>query len=109
MPTPGAIGWLSGLAARSSTTFTITIILRGWRKAFPGQRGFVGGSMGDDAVILKGVESCKAAQSFYSTVRGAGRLFGRKDAKRRLSRSEMNVWLERRRVTLIGGDLDEAP
>jgi tRNA-splicing ligase RtcB (3'-phosphate/5'-hydroxy nucleic acid ligase) len=65
--------------------------------------------MGDDAVILKGVESCKAAQSFYSTVRGAGRVFGRKDAKRRLSRSEMNVWLERRRVTLIGGDLDEAP
>ena len=30
---------------------------RARRRRFPGQRGFVGGSMGDDAVILSGVES----------------------------------------------------
>jgi RNA-splicing ligase RtcB len=41
--------------------------------AFPGQRGFVGGSMGDDAVIIKSVESEEAKASLYSTVHGAGR------------------------------------
>ena len=50
---------------------------------FPGQRGVVS-SMGNDALILEGVESAKAAWSFYSTAHCAGRLFGRKDAKRQL-------------------------
>jgi RNA-splicing ligase RtcB len=47
----------------------------------PGQRGFVGGSMGDDAVIIEGVDSEAARASLYSTVHGAGCLFGRKEAK----------------------------
>ncbi len=58
--------------------------------AFPGQRGFVGGSMGDDAVIIEGVNSPEAKASLYSTVHGAGRLFGRKEAKRRFTRAEMD-------------------
>jgi tRNA-splicing ligase RtcB len=65
--------------------------------------------MGDDAVILEGVDSPKAAASLYSTVHGAGRLFGRKEAKRRFARPEMDAWLQRRGVTLIGADLDESP
>jgi tRNA-splicing ligase RtcB (3'-phosphate/5'-hydroxy nucleic acid ligase) len=85
------------------------VVRKGATPAFPGQRGFVGGSMGDDAVILEGVESDKARASLYSTVHGAGRVFGREDAKRRLSRAEMDAWIERRGVTLIGADLDEAP
>jgi tRNA-splicing ligase RtcB (3'-phosphate/5'-hydroxy nucleic acid ligase) len=85
------------------------VVRKGATPAFPGQRGFVGGSMGDDAVIVEGVDSEEARVSLYSTVHGAGRLFGRREAKRRFARAEMDAWLQRRGVTLIGGDLDESP
>jgi len=85
------------------------VVRKGATPAFPGQRGFVGGSMGDDAVIIEGVESEEAKASLYSTIHGAGRLFGRKEAKRRFARAEMDSWLQSRGVTLIGADLDESP
>jgi tRNA-splicing ligase RtcB (3'-phosphate/5'-hydroxy nucleic acid ligase) len=85
------------------------VVRKGATPAFPGQRGFVGGSMGDDAVILEGVEAPSAADTLYSTVHGAGRLFGRREAKRRFSRDEMERWLKQKGVTLLGGDLDESP
>jgi tRNA-splicing ligase RtcB len=85
------------------------VVRKGATPAFPGQKGFVGGSMGDDAVILEGVDSPEAKASLYSTVHGAGRLFGRKEAKRRFAREEMDRWLHQRGVTLIGADLDESP
>jgi tRNA-splicing ligase RtcB (3'-phosphate/5'-hydroxy nucleic acid ligase) len=85
------------------------VVRKGATPAFPGQRGFVGGSMGDDAVILEGIDSDEAKASLYSTVHGAGRLFGRKEAKRRFTRAEMDTWLQSRGVTLIGADLDESP
>ncbi len=85
------------------------VVRKGATPAFPGQRGFVGGSMGDDAVIIEGIESAEARASLYSTVHGAGRLFGRMEAKRRFTRTEMDEWLKERGVTLIGADLDESP
>lgn len=85
------------------------VVRKGATPAFPGQRGFVGGSMGDDAVIIEGVDSEEARASLYSTVHGAGRLFGRKEAKRRFRREEMDAWLRERGVQLAGGDLDESP
>ncbi|MDH2384701.1 RtcB family protein [Bradyrhizobium sp. CER78] len=85
------------------------VVRKGATPAFPGQRGFVGGSMGDDAVILEGVDSPEAKASLYSTVHGAGRLFGRNEAKRRFTREEMDRWLTERGVTLVGADLDESP
>jgi len=85
------------------------VVRKGATPAFPGQRGFVGGSMGDNAVIIEGVDSPEAKASMYSTVHGAGRLFGRREAKRRFSRAEMDAWLQSRGVTLIGADLDESP
>lgn len=85
------------------------VVRKGATPAFPGQRGFVGGSMGDDAVIIEGVDSEEARASLYSTVHGAGRLFGRNEAKRRFQRDEMERWLHQRGVTLIGADLDESP
>jgi tRNA-splicing ligase RtcB (3'-phosphate/5'-hydroxy nucleic acid ligase) len=39
------------------------VVRKGATPAFPGQRGFVGGSMGDDAVILAGIESARSAES----------------------------------------------
>lgn len=85
------------------------VVRKGATPAFPGQRGFVGGSMGDDAVIIEGIDSPEAKASLYSTVHGAGRLFGRREAKRRFARAEMDAWLRHRGVTLIGADLDESP
>lgn len=85
------------------------VVRKGATPAFPGQRGFVGGSMGDDAVILEGLESPASVAALYSTVHGAGRLFGRKEAKRRFTRPEMDAWLQSRGVMLAGGDLDESP
>lgn len=85
------------------------VVRKGATPAFPGQRGFVGGSMGDDAVILEGVDGDEARASLYSTVHGAGRIFGRKEAKRRFAREEMDAWLQKRGVTLAGADLDESP
>lgn len=85
------------------------VVRKGATPAFPGQRGFVGGSMGDDAVILEGVESEESAALFRSTVHGAGRMFGRREAKRRFTRDEMTAWLRRKGVILRGAGLDESP
>ena len=85
------------------------VVRKGATPAFPGQRGFVGGSMGDDAVIIEGVDGAEARTALYSTVHGAGRLFGRREAKRRFTREEMDAWLKQRGVVLIGADLDESP
>lgn len=85
------------------------VVRKGATPAYPGKRGFVGGSMGDDAVIVQGIDSEEARKTFYSTVHGAGRVFGRKEAKRRFTREEMESWLRERGVLLIGGDLDESP
>lgn len=85
------------------------VVRKGATPAFPGQRGFVGGSMGDDAVIIEGVDSEEAKASLYSTVHGAGRTFGRKEAIRRFTREEMDRWLTERGVTLVGAAVDESP
>lgn len=85
------------------------VVRKGCTPAFPEQRGFVGGSMGDDAVILEGIAGPEATALLSSTVHGAGRLFGRKEAKRRFTRAEMTAWLAARSVVLRGGDLDESP
>ena len=85
------------------------VVRKGATPAFPGQRGFVGGSMGDDAVILEGKDSPEAKAALYSTVHGAGRLFGRQAAKRAFTQDQMNAWLQERGVTLVGADLDESP
>lgn len=65
--------------------------------------------MGDDAVIIEGIYSEESRAALYSTVHGAGRLFGRKETKRRFTRTEMDAWLRDREVVLIGADLDESP
>ena len=87
----------------------VWVVRKGATPAFPGQRGFVGGSMGDDAVIIEGVAGDLSPSSLYSTIHGAGRRFGRNEARRRFLRSEMDEWLRGRGVTLMGADLDESP
>jgi tRNA-splicing ligase RtcB len=50
----------------------------------PIKKGFVGGSMGDNSVILQGVESELSKKALYSTVHGAGRIMSRAAAKGRI-------------------------
>ena len=62
----------------------VWVIRKGCTPAFPGQSGFVGASMGGDAVILEGVESPDAVEAMYSTVHGAGRVMSRTQAAGKL-------------------------
>jgi tRNA-splicing ligase RtcB len=62
------------------------VIRKGCTPARPGQEGFVGGSMGDESVILEGVESGENEQALYSTVHGAGRVMSRSQAAGRVRR-----------------------
>src|SRR6266511_865510 len=66
---------------------TYWVIRKGCTPARPGQEGFVGGSMGDESVILEGVESAANEQSLYSTVHGAGRVMSRSQAAGRVRRT----------------------
>jgi tRNA-splicing ligase RtcB len=99
------------------------IVRKGATPAFPGQKGFVGGSMGDDAVIIEGADVPKSREALFSTVHGAGRIMSRTAAKGkfenvggkrirqpgRVRYDEMMAWLKNKGVILRGGDLDEAP
>ncbi|HXU31288.1 MAG TPA: RtcB family protein [Thermoanaerobaculia bacterium] len=104
------------------------VVRKGATPAFPGQRGFVGGSMGDDSVILAGRTSedpkVRALQedSLYSTVHGAGRVMSRTQAAGKRNRKTGEVirpglvtpqmmaqWLDEKGVILRGGGLDESP
>ena len=109
--------WLENHGGRD-----LWVVRKGATPAFPGQRGFVGGSMGDDSVILEGIETDLAPLSLYSTVHGAGRVMSRTQAagkKNRktgeiikpgeISRKMMMDWLQEKGVTLRGAGTDESP
>jgi tRNA-splicing ligase RtcB len=91
------------------------VVRKGATPAFPGQLGFVGGSMGDDSVILEGVDSPESREALYSTVHGAGRVMSRTAAKGkrgeagRVTKEMMSKWVKDRGVVVRGGDVDEAP
>jgi tRNA-splicing ligase RtcB len=106
---------------------TFYVVRKGATPAFPGQKGFVGGSMGDDAVIIQGADTNDAsvrdlqARALYSTVHGAGRVMsrtaaaGKRTRKGRvlkegaISREMMHAWVKRKGVVLRGGGTDESP
>jgi tRNA-splicing ligase RtcB (3'-phosphate/5'-hydroxy nucleic acid ligase) len=99
---------------------TYWVIRKGCTPAQPGQEGFVGGSMGDESVILEGVASGEAEESLYSTVHGAGRIMSRTQAAGRWRRGKqlkpglvdwpaVQTRLREQGIVLIGGGADEAP
>jgi tRNA-splicing ligase RtcB (3'-phosphate/5'-hydroxy nucleic acid ligase) len=65
---------------------TYWVVRKGCTPAQPGQEGFVGGSMGDESVILEGVASPDNEQALFSTVHGAGRVMSRSKAAGRVRR-----------------------
>jgi tRNA-splicing ligase RtcB len=99
---------------------TLWVVRKGATPAFPGQRGFIGGTMGDDAVIVRGVDSPASKAALYSTVHGAGRVMSRSEArgKRRggkvlkAGRVDWKKWqwrLKEQGIEVRGGGADEAP
>lgn len=98
------------------------VVRKGATPAFPGQKGFVGGTMAEPAVILEGVESEESKLALYSTIHGAGRVLGRRDAtgvvdrktgeiKRagKITRAMMNAKVAEANVELRGAGVDESP
>lgn len=98
------------------------VVRKGATPAFPRQKGFVGGSMGDISVILEGVESAESVAALYSTVHGAGRVMSRTAARGKIDRKTGKVltqgaisdkmminWVHRQGVELRGGGVDESP
>jgi tRNA-splicing ligase RtcB (3'-phosphate/5'-hydroxy nucleic acid ligase) len=70
---------------------TYWVIRKGCTPARPGQEGFVGGSMGEESVILEGVESGEAEESLGSTVHGAGRVMSRSQAAGRIRQTTVRA------------------
>ena len=68
--------------------------------------GIIPGSMTDPGVIVRG-KGHEAA--INSASHGAGRKYSRKETISRNTKSEMRKELRNKRVTLIGGALDESP
>jgi tRNA-splicing ligase RtcB len=98
------------------------VVRKGATPAFPNQRGFVGGTMGENSVILEGKWSDEGFDSLWSTVHGAGRVMSRTEAAgkfkwkhgQRIQKSQgkitqqmMDGWTQG--IELRGGGLDEAP
>jgi tRNA-splicing ligase RtcB (3'-phosphate/5'-hydroxy nucleic acid ligase) len=60
---------------------SLWVVRKGATPAFPGQCGFVGGTMCEPAVIIEGVKAGIDSEiSLYSTIHGAGRVMGRREA-----------------------------
>ena len=106
----------------------LVVVRKGATPAFPGQLGFIGGSMGDDAVIVRGTESQDPAvletqaAALFSTVHGAGRVMsrtaaagkrnrktGKQISEGKVSPAMMQEWVTQKGVLLKGGGLDESP
>lgn len=106
------------------------VVRKGATPAFPGQRGFIGASMGEDAVIIEGVDTDTNRQALRSTVHGAGRVMSRTQASGKkkwkrvdpdkpkqlvqvsegeISREMMLDWVTKAGVELRGAGTDESP
>ena len=79
---------------------------KGATPAGPGVMGVIPGSMGDAGYVVRGKGN---APSLNSASHGAGRLMSRRRAFETITDEDLEAYLERKGVTLIGGSRDEAP
>lgn len=93
------------------------VVRKGATPAWPGQTGFVGGSMGDIAAVVQGLSTDEAGAALHSTVHGAGRIMSRSMAmgnrkgtrKGIVTRQMMAERCHEFGVTVRGGNVDESP
>jgi len=99
----------------------VVVVRKGATPSAPGQIGFIGGSMGDISVIVRGKDSLENKEAYYSTVHGAGRIMSRTQAAGKMnwktrSRSGGQITTEQMlkavqefEVELRGAGTDESP
>ena len=101
----------------------VIVVRKGATPCHPGQVSFIGGSMGDISVVVRGKDTPVARAALFSTVHGAGRIMSRTQAAGRWRRVKgkrvrvggaisMESVLRRMKelgVELRGGGPDEAP
>lgn len=97
------------------------VVRKGATPSAPGQLGFIGGSMGDISVIVRGKDTEENRESFYSTVHGAGRIMSRTQAAGKMnwktrtrsggaiSEEQMREAVRDYGVELRGAGTDESP
>ncbi|MFC5452130.1 RtcB family protein [Paenibacillus aestuarii] len=97
------------------------VVRKGATPSAPGQLGFIGGSMGDISVIVRGKNSVENREAYYSTVHGAGRIMSRTQAAGKMnwktrsrsggqiSHEQMMQAVRSYGVELRGAGTDESP
>lgn len=128
------LAWKEWHRLPDGTGADVIVVRKGATPAFPGEQGFIGGSMGESAVIVEGRTTEEGTpgtwtdevghqqrSALYSTVHGAGRAMSRTKAAGKLNRKTgrraggevtrdaMMSWVREAGVELRGGDVDEAP
>lgn len=99
----------------------VWVVRKGATPCFPGQLGFVGGSMTDISVIIRGKQSDESRAALFSTVHGAGRIMSRTQAAGKMiwktrtrkggiiTRQMMSQAVKEAGVILRGAGTDESP
>ncbi len=98
--------WRETLALPNGGTREVIVHRKGATPAGKGVMGIIPGSMGDSGYVVRGRGVDEAVNS---ASHGAGRVLSRRKAKQTITKSAVKKYLKERGVTLIGGDLDEAP
>jgi len=101
----------------------VIVVRKGATPCHPGQLSFIGGSMGDISVVVRGKDTPVARMALYSTVHGAGRIMSRTQAAGRwkrvrgkrvriggaISMESVLRQMKELGIELRGGGPDEAP
>lgn len=99
----------------------VIVVRKGATPSAPGQTGFIGGSMVDISVIVRGKDTAENRDAYYSTVHGAGRVMSRTQAAGRMnwktrkrsggqiSTGQMLAAVKEFGVELRGAGTDESP
>jgi tRNA-splicing ligase RtcB len=91
----------------------VWVVRKGCTPAFPGQEGFVGATMGEPSVILRGTDAPEGEALLRSTVHGAGRVMSRTQAAGRLgNRAECgrcDFWVSWKQYTAEGTQCPRHP
>jgi tRNA-splicing ligase RtcB (3'-phosphate/5'-hydroxy nucleic acid ligase) len=100
------------------------VVRKGSTPAFPDQRSFIGSTMSDVSVIVRGLDTPEAKENLYSTVHGAGRVMSRTQAAGKfkgwgakrvrvseglINEDEMRKKVKSKGVHLFGAGSDESP
>ncbi len=108
---------------------TYWVVRKGCTPAFPEQLSFIGSTMADESVIVKGIDSKESRESLFSTVHGAGRIISRIKAAGRIkwkkgkkgqhypvrisggliNFKEVQKMMAEKGIELRGGGADESP